>query len=567
VADIALRSGELRFTLHAGKAKPPAGNRSGGQTTATAHGAHPLPPFSYRIARLSGAELQAVFTDAMLTSRPAFPLDRVDFKLENLAKPPSGALPFKATGRQGKGTLRTSGSFTPLPWRYAGDAALQSFPLSSFVPYLPQRLNVKLASGTVDARLTLSLASAGGHWAGSYSGLAEFRSLYCLDAAGEDLVKWDSLKLDRVTGTLAPNSLAIGTAALDRFSARIVIEKDGSLNLQHLRAGEPGGQASTPLNADNGKSIRVGTATLRDGSLSFTDHHVPGEFSTKLFNLGGTVGGLSSEAHRLAAVNLHGNLENRSPLSITGRLNPLGRDLYADLTISFTGIELPPMSPYSGTYLGYAVDRGTLYLDSKYRIENSKLDSSNHILIDQLDLGRHIESDKEIGLPVRLAVALLKDRKGEIHLDIPVTGSVHDPHFSFWRVALNALKELAKSPFKFFQSRLGTKEELSRVRFAAGSDAVPPGERDKLLKLAGEINDRPALKVMVAGFVERDSDGKVVGEQRLPDLAEARAARVRSVLAEKLEAARIFLVSGDIYRPPGQTGEPGSRVELEVTAE
>jgi hypothetical protein len=434
-------------------------------------------------------------------------------------------------------------------------------------PYLSDQLKVTLDSGKVDARMAIALASRGGHLAGSFSGLAEFRALYCRDAAGEDLVKWGSLRLDGIKGTLAPYSLEIGSAALDKFAVKVVIEPDGSLNLRQLRAGEPTRQSKAPPGTGSGGRIRIGTATLHDGTLSFTDRHVAGGYRTKVFNLGGSVGGLSSEAHRLAEVDLHGNLENQSPLAITGRLNPLGRDLYADLTVRFTGIELPPMSPYSETYLGYAVGRGKLFLDSKYRIENSKLDSSNHILIDQLDLGRRIESDKLIGFPVRLAVALLKDRKDEIHLDIPVTGRVDDPHFSFWRVALNALKELAKSPFKFFQSRLGTKEELSRIRFTPGSDAVIPGERAKLLQLAGELSDRPALRIMVAGFVDREPDAKVVGEQRLAELAEARAAGVRAILAEKLDATRIFLVSGDIYRAPKQVGEPGSRVELEVTAD
>jgi hypothetical protein len=568
VADFALKSGELTFTRRPGGTGTPA-KAQAARPTRAASGAQGTsrPPLSYRIAQLSGFGLHAVFAEVPPNRRPAFALDAVDFNLKNLAKPPAGALPFKAAARHGTGSLRTSGSFTPQPRGYAGEVTLQSLPLGDFAPYLPQRINVVLAGGKLDARLALSLASSGGRLSGGFSGFADFRALYCLDAAGEDLISWKSLRLDRIKGTLSPFSLVIATAALDRFSARVVIEKDGKLNLRQQRPGEPGREAKAPPSAGTGRQIRIGTAVLRDGTLSFTDHHVAGGYSTKLFNLGGTLGGLSSEANRLAEVDLHGNLENQSPLAITGRLNPLSRELYADLTVSFTGIELPPLSPYSGTYLGYGVDRGKLFLDSKYRIVNSKLDSSNHVLIDQLDLGKHIDSDKAIGLPVRLAVALLKDRKGEIHLDIPVTGRLNDPHFSFWRVALNALKELAKAPFTFFQSRLGTKEELSRVRFAAGSHAIIPGEREKLLLLAGELNDRPALRIVVAGFVDRDADAKVVGVPGLPALAEARAAGVRAVLGEKLDGTRIFLVNGDIYRAPGQPGEPGSRVELEVTAE
>ncbi len=99
-------------------------------------------------------------------------------------------------------------------------------------------------------------------------------------------------------------------------------------------------------------------------------------------------------------MDLRGNLENQSPLRITGRINPLRDDLFADLKVSFSDIELPPMTPYSGTYLGYAVDKGTLFVDSKYRIQNRKLESENKVFIDQLTFGKHIESDKATNLPV-----------------------------------------------------------------------------------------------------------------------------------------------------------------------
>ena len=168
------------------------------------------------------------------------------------------------------------------------------------------------------------------------------------------------------------------------------------------------------------------------------------------------------------------------------------------------------MTPYSGTYLGYTVEKGILDLDLRYRIENKQLTSENKVFIDQFDFGKRVESDKATTLPVRLAMALLKDRKGEIHLDLPVTGRTDDPQFSVVRVVLKILKNLvlkaARSPLALLQAMFGGKEDFSSVDFTPGSSALSAADREKLLKLATALNDRPAVRLEVIGFVDRERD-------------------------------------------------------------
>ena len=257
-------------------------------------------------------------------------------------------------------------------------------------------------------------------------------------------------------------------------------------------------------------TIRIDTVTLQDGTIAFVDRHTQPEYSSSMVNLGGRISGLTSEANKLADVDLRGNLENQSPLRITGRINPLRDDLFVDLKVSFTDIELSPLTPYAGTFLGYTVEKGKLYLDLTYHIENKKLDSVNKLFLDQFTFGKKVESDRATSLPVRLAVALLKDRKGEVHLDLPVSGRIDDPKFSVWQVVLQMLKNLlakaATSPLALLQSAFGGKEDFSSVGFASGSARLSDAEQAKLRKLAQAIHDRPALKLEVTGFVDRERD-------------------------------------------------------------
>lgn len=205
--------------------------------------------------------------------------------------------------------------------------------------------------------------------------------------------------------------------------------------------------------------IKIDTVTVQGGTLDFSDRHLKTPFNTTFFNLGGGVNGLSSQANRGADVDLRGNLENQSPLSITGVINPLRGDLLLDLKIAFTDIELSPFTPYANTFLGYSIDKGKLNLDLSYKIDKKALTSQNKLFLDQFTFGKHVESDQATKLPVRLAIALLKDRKGEIHLDLPVVGQTDDPKFSVWKVVLQMLKNLlvkaATSPLALLGSMFG----------------------------------------------------------------------------------------------------------------
>ena len=419
----------------------------------------PAPPFKYRLRRVTGKGLAVAFTDRTKEEAPLFSLSRLNVSLENITGPTFGPIPFRLAAQYGaKGKISGKGTVTPDPFQFKGDLTVAALPLRDFDPYLPDNLAVSLADGYLDTTLSLSLKRQQNALTGNYRGSLGIRSFYSLDAEeNEDLLKWESLQLDGMSGSIAPFSLDIRDVALNGAYARVIVGKDGTLNLQHLFTKEEppagtvkGGAPSVPAPAPappppataqappaaspaKGQAqVRIGAVTIQDGTLDFSDYHLEQGFSTTMYNLGGRVSGLSSEEQRFADVDLRGNLENHSPLRITGSINPLRDDLFIDLKVSFTDIDLSPATPYSGTYLGYTVDKGKLFLDLKYLIDKKQLNSENRIFIDQFTFGGKVDSDKATNLPVRLAVALLKDRKGEIHLDLPVTGQTDDPQFSIW---------------------------------------------------------------------------------------------------------------------------------------
>lgn len=504
------------------------------QAAAAPAGKGPAGPLAYRLKRLEIDRLNLAFTDRAKPGNPRFTLRDTALSLGDLSGPqPSPArLKFSSTfGREAP--LKAGGEITPLPFRYRGEVSIGRLPIRDFEAYFPETLNLQVLGGLLDAALAVDIALPEGGAAGSFTGSAGVSVLHTVDTvAEEDLLKWERLQLDGIAGELKPFRLAIGQVALNKPYARVIVRKDGTLNLQDLMkkpaaatakqpaAGpEPGVPAAAaspaapapaaPPQAEP-RPISIGAVTVLDGQIKFTDNHLPEEFETTFYDLGGRISGLSSESTLLADVDLRGQLENQSPLRITGKINPLREDLFVDLKVSFTDIDLSPLTPYAGTYLGYTVEKGKLSLDLKYLIEKKSLFSENKIMIDQFTFGREVASDKATSLPVKLGLALLKDHRGEIHLDVPVTGRTDDPEFSYWGLIFQVLKNLlvkaVTAPFSLLSSLFGGGADLSAIAFAPGSAQLRPEEEKKLAALAKGMVERPALKMELTAYLDKEKD-------------------------------------------------------------
>jgi hypothetical protein len=101
-----------------------------------------------------------------------------------------------------------------------------------------------------------------------------------------------------------------------------------------------------------------------------------------------------------------------------------------------------PFTPYAQKYAGYGITRGKLSFKVKYLIEDRKLTADNTLLLDQLTFGEKVESPDATKLPVLFAVSLLKNAKGEIDLDLPVSGSLDDPQFSVFGIVVKIIVNL-----------------------------------------------------------------------------------------------------------------------------
>jgi len=423
-----------------------------------------------------------------------------------------------------KGSLSTNGTvnLNPLSLNMRLDA--KSLDVVPFQPYFTDRVKIILTGGALSAKGNISLAYS--KVAGPkviYTGEGSLTNIASLDKANaEDFLKWNSLHFSGIKAGYNPSYVNIQEIALTDFYSRLIINPDGSLNVQGIveeKAPQQRGAVSnkTPGTVEAGKenappkTVKIASLTLQGGTINFSDRHIEPNYSANLLEIGGRVSGLSSEEDKFADVDLKGRLDNYAPLEITGKINPLREDLYVDLKADLKDMDLSPMTPYSGRYVGYTIQKGKLALSLKYLIVKKKLDSQNNIFLDQFTLGDKVDSPDATKLPVRLAIALLKNRKGEINLDIPVTGYLDDPKFSVGRIVLkiivNLLAKAATSPFALLGAIFGGGgEELSYIDFEYGTAVISAGGEQKIDKLIKALYDRPSLKLEIEGHVDMEKD-------------------------------------------------------------
>jgi hypothetical protein len=490
-------------------------------------------PWKITLKRIE-ADRYTVKTEDLMPSQPvALSADRIRFRGDNISTGKNAKGKVSLSFKVGTGaSVAANGTVVIDPLAANLNVDVKEFDIVPLQPYFTDKVKIMVLSGSISSKGALSAAY--GKEAGprvSYRGEASLSRFASVDKANaEDFLKWDSLYLSGMSIGYSPPDVRIDEIALSDFYSRIIVNENGTLNVQGIveeGGQEPEGAASTtprqgetaavaavpPLQKSQPgatRTVAIEKVTFQGGTINFSDRHIKPNYSANLLEIGGRISGLSSEESKFADVDLKGKLDNYAPLEIKGKINPLRDDLYVDLKVDFKDMDLSPVTPYSGKYAGYTIQKGKLALNLQYLIVKRKLDSRNDVFLDQLTLGDKVESPQATKLPVRLAIALLKNRKGEIKLDIPVTGYIDDPKFSVGsiviKIILNILAKAATSPFALLGALFGGGEELSYIDFGYGSAAVNDEAEKKIEKLTRALYDRPALKLDIEGHVDPEKD-------------------------------------------------------------
>lgn len=399
--------------------------------------------------------------------------------------------------------------------KVSGDIA--GLPLQWGNRLLGQQINAQLKSGTASAHFDLTLAKGQPTQVRSDGRIDQLELQRLPDQ--QKLAAWQRLEWKKLAVNLPAQKLRIEQIVAIKPWLAFRLNPDGTNNFQTLTAQkkvtpplpQPAKTSTRPAPAQKPWLFTIRNIHTENGLLDFRDASLSRSFHATIADFTGDVEGLSNREDALAKIAFKGTVDGYAPVALTGTANPFAATPALDVTLDIANLDLSTLTPYSGTYAGYTIKGGRLSVQLAYTLKDGRMQGSNHIVVNQLELGEQVSGPKVMDLPLRFAIYLLTDSNGVMDLGVDVTGSMDDPAFSvasiIWKAFRNVIVKAATSPFRAL-SRLvkGADEDLDRITFPAGSDRIVEADTGKLNSLNEALQKKAALRLSISGHVSPGQD-------------------------------------------------------------
>ncbi len=486
-----------------------------------------------QIKRIKFKEASLRYEDLTLTKTPPMIIDPLDITIDGIdlkgVKPLNLAINARVNER---GHIKVNGSLAWSPFVTDLALNLDSVDLVSLQGWMGNKLNALITSGDVSFLGNLKV-QRGDTMKVLVNGEAKLYNLNVFDAKNtQDLLRWKKMDINGLNVTTDPLRIDIKTASFSNFYAHMVLLPSGDLNLvQIVQIDKPMDVEVAPANNKNAVEVKIVTpdieptktyqvkspdetfihiekVLLQQGNINFHDRFIKPNYRANLTGLNGQIGPLYPG--KFGIIDIRGAIDKTAPLEIKGKVEPFSSEFFLDLTAKVKDIDLPPFTPYSSKYVGYAIEKGKLSADVQYHVEKGTLTADNKIFLDQFTLGDKVESEEAMSLPLDLALTLLKNRKGEINLHLPLSGSLNDPQFNLgtliFQAFVNLITKAITAPFTLLASALDGGEQLSEISFTPGFADINEEAAKRLEALAEILNERSSLELEIAGHVDATED-------------------------------------------------------------
>ena len=432
------------------------------------------------------------------------------------------------------------------------------FPLNFLTAYMSQTTYLRLNEGSLDFTGNIDFAKA----AFSVKGDAQINNFALTSTKDQsDILKIKRADFQSLFYSTSPSQFTLKAMVFDELKSYVLLRPDGTLNYKELMKPAPTsqGEVSQSQPSENkkpGLNYKINAIKLINGQLDYNDWQIKPKFIAHIHSLNGDIGPVSNHPENKIDITLNGMVEDQGKFTSKGYYFQSLKPLDLNLDVKFANIEMTTFTPYSGYFMGYEIKKGKLFLDVNYTLKKNRIVGKNKVRLDQFTLGEKVESKNSTNLPLRLAVALLKDRKGQIKFNLPIEGDTNSPKFSYGsaiRTALfNMLVNIVMSPFDFLADVFGVGKEVQLIEFENQIITFKAGNENKIDTVARILEERPELRLEILGtcsekefLVEGAKDQPVIEEAQYKEIGLKRAQLVQNLLVKKgISAERLFVMAG-----------------------
>jgi uncharacterized protein involved in outer membrane biogenesis len=392
----------------------------------------------------------------------------------------------------------------------------------------------------------------------------------------------------------APGSFRLDSATLEGL--RVTLHRNRKGAFQSIEDLIPPKQAKPSEEKASEGVVDIGRIGISNGRVTFQDDSVSPSYHTELHINAFDLSNIQSEkADQPSPLSLDGKIGKYTHLKVQGNLYPFAGKTTFNLKGTLKGLDLPPLSSYTGESLGYNLVSGQLTSDFAVKVAAGKINGKGELSLNNLEVSpQDTEKMKELAaqltMPLDAALAMLRDKNQNIRLTLPVSGNINDPKFDI-SDAVNqalgkALKTTAVSFLKYTLQPYGailtvaqlagkavTAVRLDPVVFPPGSSELNPGTEPYLDRVATLMKERPEIRIKLCGKAtpadriteeEKGAEGTPPADKdidaALLELARKRSSVIKDFLVSRkqIKPERLFICNPEI-----DTDEKASsRVEL-----
>jgi Domain of Unknown Function (DUF748) len=476
------------------------------------------------VERATLAPSRVLWVDERTTPTVRLALPNLQARFDGFTWPVRGPATLAlSTGMPGGGRLELKGPMTVSPFDTELAVTLRDAPVAPYQGYIPIRARL---SGRFSGDSKNRIAVRNGVFVAQSKGDSWGRDVEIREpGAARPAIRVEHMEVRGIDFDW-PRRAPLVSAGFRRPRVEIERAADGSFNLRRLftpreteKAPSPPEPAPKPRAASadaQPKSLletmrlEFGKVRIEDGAIRFLDRTTQPAFSQDLSRLELTLADYGNRPDRRAKLALQSVVGGDAGLDIRGELGPLGAPAAVDLVGELRSFKLPSVDPYAVAATGWLIKQGELQYKFRVKLDGNQLSAENDLVVGQLQVAPASASDevkRRIGLPLGLIVALIKDQKGDIRVNVPVTGAVNDPKFALgdaiWTAIKNVLTNVVTAPFKAIGrlfSRGGETEKVKEpkvdpVTFVAGSSVLSPTMEDHLLRVADVLRRAPFVNL------------------------------------------------------------------------
>lgn len=415
------------------------------------------------------------------------------------------------------GTLESNLKYNMERSLYDVSLKLRRFSIGGITPYIRQYLKIGEISGVLAADINIKGETE--HVMNfTVDGNAALDSFSMTDDKGRSVLTADKATVKMADVNPGKSLYVFNELTTEGVNTNFVLERDSSNNFTYLMREDAFASGSESDTASAPMVVKIKNLITKGTNVVFTDKTLSPSFNYRLYDIDLSASDFDMDGKNKFDIKGKVGRTGNAVVKWSGSMSDMSNQT---LYINLANLDLKEFTPYALQYFAYPITRGNASFKSNTAIVSNNIDSKNKMNIFKIEVDKKQKGLKpEYNIPMKTALYILKDKNDKIAVDLPVTGNMNDPKFSYkriiFKVFVNLIVKVATSPVSFMAEAMGLNpDKLGAVEFRENQDSFTNEQYDSFNEIGQMALQKPELKLSITQMINMDEAENHISLQNL----------------------------------------------------